>query len=209
MSVKNGISEIANEVVGDIQKIAEASILKAETEAKETLKVAKEHADQNYQTIISQASAKAEAEKLKRASVTEVEMRNHLLQIKEDLVDGAFEKALVKLKNFVKTKEYRSYLLKLIVVTAKKIGKKDLVIQVNAKDKRWLTPDKLKSLTMKAHCDFLISEKTADFLGGCIIQSADFKIIYNNTLDNRLQEFKPILRIEIAKMLFGDEIRKK
>ena len=206
MSVKNGISEIANEVVGDIQKIAEASILKAETEAKETLKVAKEHADQNYQTIISQASAKAEAEKLKRASVTEVEMRNHLLQIKEDLVDGAFEKALVKLKNFVKTKEYRSYLLKLIVVTAKKIGKKDLVIQVNAKDKRWLTPDKLKSLTMKAHCDFLISEKTADFIGGCIIQSADFKIIYNNTLDNRLQEFKPILRIEIAKMLFGDEI---
>jgi V/A-type H+/Na+-transporting ATPase subunit E len=209
LSVKNGISEIANEVVGDIQKIAEASILKAETEAKETLKVAKEHADQNYQTIISQASAKAEAEKLKRASVTEVEMRNHLLQIKEDLVDGAFEKALVKLKNFVKTKEYRSYLLKLIVDTAKKIGKKDLVIQVNAKDKRWLTPDKLKSLTMKAHCDFLISEKTADFLGGCIIQSADFKIIYNNTLDNRLQEFKPILRIEIAKMLFGDEIRKK
>ena len=206
MSVKNGISEIANEVVGDIQKIAEASILKAETEAKETLKVAKEHADQNYQTIISQASAKAEAEKLKRASVTEVEMRNHLLQIKEDLVDGAFEKALVKLKNFVKTKEYRSYLLKLIVDTAKKIGKKDLVIQVNAKDKRWLTPDKLKSLTMKAHCDFLISEKTADILGGCIIQSADFKIIYNNTLDNRLQEFKPILRIEIAKMLFGDEI---
>ena len=206
MGVKNGISEIANEVVGDIQKIAEALILKAETEAKETLKVAKEHADQNYQTIISQASAKAEAEKLKRASVTEVEMRNRLLQIKEDLVDGAFEKALVKLKNFVKTNEYRSYLLKLIVVTAKKIGKKDLVIQVNAKDKRWLTPDKLKSLTMKTQCDFLISEKTADFLGGCIIQSADFKIIYNNTLDNRLQEFKPILRIEIAKTLFGEEI---
>jgi V/A-type H+-transporting ATPase subunit E len=206
MGVKNGISEISNEVVGDIQKIAEALILKAETEAKERLKVAKEQADQNYQTIISQASAKAEAEKRKSASVTEVEMRNRLLQIKEDLVDDAFEKALVRVENFVKTIEYRTYLLKLIVVTAKKIGKKNLVIEVNAKDKHWLTPDKLKSLSIKAHCDFSISEKTGDFFGGCIIQSADFKIIYNNTLDNRLQEFKPILRIEIAKILFGDAI---
>ena len=55
---------------------------------------------------MNQATAKAEAEKRKIASVTEVEMRNRLLQTKEDLVDTAFDKAVLKLKNFVKTEEY-------------------------------------------------------------------------------------------------------
>ena len=68
---------------------------------------------------------KAEAEKRKIASVTEVEMRNRLLQTKEDLVDVAFEKAFVELKNFVETEDYHDYLLKLIQNAAEKIGQKD------------------------------------------------------------------------------------
>ena len=52
MSSKHGISAIANEVIGDVQKEAVALITEAENTAKETLKAAKEQADQNYQTII-------------------------------------------------------------------------------------------------------------------------------------------------------------
>ena len=44
MIVKNGISAIANDVLGDVQKEAEALILSAEKEAKATLKAAKEQA---------------------------------------------------------------------------------------------------------------------------------------------------------------------
>jgi len=206
MSVKNGISAIANDVVGDVQKEAEAVILAAENEAKATLKSAKEQADQIYHAIISQATAKAEAEKRKIASVTEVEMRNRLLQTKEDLVDVAFEKALVKLKNFVETEKYPDYLLKLIQDAAERIGQKDLVVQVNAKDKDWLTQDALKRLSKKCHCELRLSDKTEDYLGGCIIQTVDGKIIYDVTIDNRLQELKPVLRVELAKMLFGEAV---
>ena len=51
MSIKDGLLAITNEVLGDVQKEAEAIILAAENEAKETLKAAKEQADKNYQTI--------------------------------------------------------------------------------------------------------------------------------------------------------------
>lgn len=204
MSIKNGISAIAKDVVGDVQKEAEAIILVAENEAKATLKTAKEQADQNYRATITQAKAKAEAEKRKIASVTEVEMRNRLLQIKEDLVDVAFEKALVELKNFVQTEDYHNYLLKTIQNAAQRMGQKDLVVQVNAKDKGWLTADTLKRLSKKLHCELRLSDKTEDYLGGCIIQTEDGKIIYDATLDNRLQELKPVLRIELSKTLFGE-----
>ena len=106
MTFKDGVSAIASEVLGDVQKEAEAILLEAENGAKETLKAAKEQASQTYKAIISQANLKAETEKRKIASITEVEIRNYLLQTKEDLVDVAFEQTRVKLEDFVKTNKY-------------------------------------------------------------------------------------------------------
>ena len=205
MSVKVGLSAIANEVLGDVQKEAEDIIVSAENQAKETLKVGKEQAVQNYQTLMNQATTKAEGEKRKIASVTEVEMRNRLLQTKEGLVDTAFDKALVKLKDFVATEEYHGYLLKLIKEVAGRIGQKNLVVKVNAKDKAWLTQDMLNPLSKKLHCEIKLSEQTEDFIGGCKIETADSKITYDSTIDNRLKELKPTLRVEVAKILFEKE----
>jgi V/A-type H+-transporting ATPase subunit E len=111
LDVKNGVSAIADEVLGAAQKEAESVILEAENNAKETLRKAKEQADQIHQEILNQANIKIESEKRKIASITEVDVRNSLLQTKEDLVDVAFEKALVKLKDFVASEEYHDYFL--------------------------------------------------------------------------------------------------
>ncbi len=204
MSVKTGVSAIANEVIGDVQKEAEAVILAAENQAKETLRVAKEQANQTYCDILVEAKEKAEAEKRKIASVAEVEVRNRLLQAKEDLVDAAFEKALVKLKSYVKTEEYHTYLLKLIEEIAKKMDQKVLVVEVNSKDKGWLTLDMLKHASKKTHTELKLSEQTEDYIGGCKVQTEDGKIVFDATLDNRPTELKPELRAAIAKTLFAE-----
>jgi V/A-type H+/Na+-transporting ATPase subunit E len=206
VSIKEGLLAIANEVLGDVQKEAEAIILAAENEAKEALKATKEQANENYLTLMNQATLKAEGERRKVASVTELEMRNRLLQTKEDLVDAAFEKALVKLKDFVTTEKYRGYLLGLIVEVAERIGHKNLVVQVNAKDEAWLTQDMLNRLSKKSNCELKLSDQTEDYIGGCKIQTVDGKITYDSTIDNRLQELKPALRVEVAKILFGQEV---
>jgi V/A-type H+-transporting ATPase subunit E len=162
LSVKNGISAISNEVIGDVQKEAEALIQTAETQAKDALKVAKEQADQNYEAIVTQATAKAEAEKRKIASVTEVEARNQLLQTKEELVDVVFAKAVARVKNFVETDDYHDFLLKLVEKMVKEIGQKNVVVQVNAKDKNWLTQDMLNRVGKKLRAEvvLLIIQKT-------------------------------------------------
>jgi len=205
VSIKYGLSAITSEVLEDVQKEAEAIILAAENEAKKTLKAGKGQADQNYQTIINQAKTQAENERRKITSVTEVEMRNRLLQTKEELVNTAFEKALIKLEGFVTTEKYHDYLLKLIEEVAERIGQKNLVVQVNAKDKAWLTQDILNLLSKKLHRELKLSEQTEDYVGGCKILTVDGKITYDSTIDNRLQELKPALRVEVAKILFGKE----
>ena len=63
----------------------------------------------------------------------------------------------------------------------------------------------LNRLSKKLHCELKLSDETGDFIGGCKIQTADGKITYDSTIDNRLQELKPTLRVEVAKILFGKE----
>jgi V/A-type H+-transporting ATPase subunit E len=204
MSIKNGISSISDEVVGDAQKEAEAKILAAEKEAKETLHAAKREGDEKYRELVAHAKARAESERRKIASVTEVEMRNLLLGTKEELVNIAFEKAVAKFKSFIETDEYHAYLLKLIEDIAQKIGGNDLVVEVNAADASWLTQEMLTPLSKKLKAELKLVKSNEQFIGGCIIQTGNGKIIYNSTIDNRLQELKPSLRVEVAKILFGE-----
>ena len=188
-----------------MQKEAQAIILKAENEAKQILTTAKEHADQNYQMIISQVKGKAENEQKRSVSLTEVEIRNSLLQTKEELVDAAFEKAMTKLEQFTSTKEYNDYLLTLIEQAAKQINSKNLLVQVNAKDKTLLKKTALNALSKKLNCNLTFSDKNEEFIGGCKIETEDAKITYDNTIDNRIREIKPALRVEVAKKLFEEE----
>jgi V/A-type H+-transporting ATPase subunit E len=205
LSIKDGLLAITNEVLKDVQEEAQAIILKAENEAKQILNSAKEQAGQNYQTTITQAKGKAENERRKIASLTEVEIRNLLLQAKEELVDAAFEKAISKLEKFTTTKEYDDCLLHLIEQAAKQISRKNLLVHVNAKDKTLLKQTALNNLGKKLDCKLALAEKTEEFIGGCKIETEDGKIIYDNTIDNRLKELKPNLRVEVAKILFGKE----
>jgi len=202
LDVKNGVSTIADEVIGDAKKEEKTVISKAENNAKETLEKAKAQADQIHQEILNQANVKAASEKRKIASVTEVDIRNNLLQAKENLVDIAFEKALVNLKDFVESEEYHDYFLKLIEYAAKKIGQKNLILQVNAKDHEWITQNTLKHLSAKLQLDLQLSEKIEPYIGGCKIHTVDDKIIFDATLNSKLQELKPLLRVEVAKNLF-------
>jgi V/A-type H+-transporting ATPase subunit E len=205
MSIKDGLLAITTEVLGDVQKEAEAIILAAENDAKENLKTAKEQADKNYQAIIDEANVKAEADKRKIASVTEVDIRNRLLRTKEDLVGDVFERVFAKLKEFTATEAYHDYLLNVIKEFACKINYKKLVVQVNAKDKTWLTQETLNRLSKRLHLDLKLLEEAGDFIGGCKIQTEGGKITIDSTIDNRLEELKPVLRVEVAKTLFVKE----
>lgn len=205
MSIKDGLIAITNEVLEDVQKEAQAIILVAENKAKTILKSAKEQADQNYQTIVAQSKTKSEDESRKIESITEVEIRNRLLQTKEDLVDAAFEKTLTKLEKFTESKEYMNYLFRLIGQVAKQIDRKNLVVQVNAKDKTWLTQATLNSLCEKLNCELTLSDEEGEFIGGCKMETEDGKITYDSTIDNRLQELKSAIRVEVAKILFEKE----
>jgi V/A-type H+/Na+-transporting ATPase subunit E len=203
VSVKGGLSAIASEVLGDVQKEAEAIIADAQRQAKEVLQQAKAEAEKQYAQVLVEGKAKAEAEKRKIDSLTEVEIRNSLLSAKETLVEATFVKAGENLEAFVKSNKYHIYLTQQIENSTQKIASENLIVQVNRQDKKWLTQQTLNKIAKKQKITLQLSKQTLDCIGGFKIQSADGKIVYDDTLDHRLEELRPALRVEAAKILFG------
>lgn len=204
LSIKKGLSAIADEVLADIQKDVETQMAKSKEEAKKILKTAREESDKNYQSIINQAKMNAEAEKRRIISLTEVETRSQLLETKQLLVNQAFDEALNKLNEFVKTDDYHQYLFDLIEKATKRIRSKKLIVHVNANDKSWLTQN-LDALCRRLRLELQLSNQIENCIGGCKIETIDGRVIYDETFDNRLEELKPELRVEVAKILFGEE----
>jgi V/A-type H+/Na+-transporting ATPase subunit E len=203
--IKEGLEGIASEVLADVQKEAEITILKAEKEAKETLKVAKDDSDKIYATIMAEAMTKASSERIKMDSKADVEVRNRLLKIKDALVESIFEKAQLRLFDFVSEGTYNEFLLKLIEEAARKIGSKKVTIQVNSKDKVWLTEENIGILSKRLRVDLILAEETIPCIGGCKVQTTDGKLVYDNTFENRIEQLRPALRLEVAKILFQKE----
>jgi V/A-type H+/Na+-transporting ATPase subunit E len=204
-NIKSGLTAIAAEVLEDIRKEAETTIQNSQNEAKQTLKMAKEVAEKAYSAIVDDAKTRADTEKRKIQSLTDVEKRNRLLQSKEELVNAAFEHASKHLGDFVLTSEYHVYLLNLINEVAGKLGAGKIVVQVNAADMKWLTRVNLNSIEQKMGVKLQLDHQALDGVGGCKVQTADGARVFDESFENRMEQLKPALRVEVAKILFSPE----
>ena len=76
---------------------------------------------------------------------------------------------------------------------------------MNSKDKEWLMKEGLERLCKEFDVKLKLADKTINCLGGCIVETSDGKISYDNTFEKRLERLKHILRIKVAIILFGEE----
>jgi V/A-type H+-transporting ATPase subunit E len=204
-SIKKGLVDIATEILEDIKNDSELIIRNAEKKAEEILRDAKAEAEKRHARRLAEAKEKSEIEQKKTQSLTIIEIRNRRLQVKEEYINAVFDKALARLKQFAESESYPSNLLVFIEEAAKKIESDRLIVYVNSKDREWLANGKLDELSEKLGVKLTLANETENCLGGCIVKTSDEKLSHDNTFEKRLEALKPILRIEIAKILFEKE----
>jgi V/A-type H+/Na+-transporting ATPase subunit E len=205
VKIKEGFKGIANEVLADVQKEAEVLVHKAKEESKETLRIAKDESDNIYAIVMAEVVAKASFEMKKIDTKADVDVRNQILVAKDALMQSTFEKAQSRLNQVVNEDKYKKFLLKLIEESAKKIGSEKLIVIINSRDKLWLTQKNIDIISKRLRVDLALADETTSSMGGCKIQTIDGNIIYDNTFENRLEQLKPALRPELAKILFQIE----
>lgn len=203
--IKKGLVAIANEVLEDVKKEAEAVIRESERHAMEKLEKTMVEANAVYESILAESKGAIIGEQRKIEALGEVEIRNRLLQVKDTIVDSVFEEALGRLNEYAKTDEYHVCLQELLQEAAREVSSKKLVVFANLKDKEWLAEGNLENLSKKMRINMMLGGEAEDCIGGCKIQSLDGRIVFDNTFEARLKQARLMLQQEVTKILFETE----
>lgn len=149
--------------------------------------------------------AKKQAENLRRQIVgsSRLAARNRQLVLIETAVNEAFEKAKTTLRSSNKQQDYKVLITKMLQESISAIATDEVIIQCN-RDDFDLVKKAVASLSNN-NVRLTLSDQPIDVIGGIRIKSIDGSTIYDNTLDSRIERFKPLIRKNIVQMLRGKE----
>jgi len=155
--------------------------------------------ESDYNKIID--DAKKQAENLKRQIVgnSRLSARNKQLVLVEEAVGNAFEKAKTKIDSVRSSGKYSSMIKKLLEDGLNAVNTEEVVVECNEKDRN--VEKKIASVVGRnVNVKIKVKDEAIDVLGGLRVMSKDGSMVYDNTLDSRIERLKPIIRKDIAVM---------
>ena len=199
----------------DIEMLERAIMVEANEEAAQLLAEAKEKAD----AIRKRAQAEAEAERkaiLDRAkqdadrlrsqalATTQLKSRSTQLEQREKLLDSVFEEVKKQLDAIKKRPDYDAIATLLLreALTQLRVNKAE--IKADELTQKALKKGALDEISKELKGEFTLSGALEEGTG-VVVDAADGKIHYDNTLETRLSRLQSALRSSVHKVLMGEK----
>lgn len=199
----------------DIEMLERAIMVEANEEAAQLLAEAKEKAD----AIRKRAQAEAEAERkgiLDRAkqdadrlrsqalATTQLKSRSAQLEEREKLLDSVFEEVKKQLDAIKKRPDYDAIATLLLreALTQLRVNKAE--IKADELTQKALKKGALDEISKELKGEFTLSGALEEGTG-VVVDAADGKIHYDNTLETRLSRLQSALRSSVHKVLMGEK----
>ena len=192
MAPNSPLKQAIDKIVEKTEKGILLDLKNSASDSKQTLDDSISKLEQEYDKIIS--DGKKEADKIDKQIVgsADLDVRNKQLLLLEEGVDKVFSKALDQIANTDRSGDYSNLIKTLLDEATKILGTTEVTVFTNTKDK-----DVVKSILSK-YSGAKLSSETIDCLGGIKIKSKDGTMTFDNTIDARIERFKPLIRKEIA-----------
>ena len=162
------------------------------SDSKQTLDDSLPKLEQEYDKIISDGYKEADKIEKQIIGSSDLDVRNKKLLLLEEGVDKVFSKALDQIAKTDRSGDYSNLIKTLLDEATKILGTTEVTVFTNTKDK-----GVVKSILSK-YSGAKLSSETIDCLGGIKIKSKDGTMTFDNTIDARIERFKPLIRKEIA-----------
>ncbi len=199
MDTHSALERTVDKVLSQAESDMISKIDAAYDDAVTKLISSKNAVESDYNKIID--DAKKQAENLKRQIVgnSKLSARNKQLVLVEEAVGNAFEKAKTKIDSVRSSDKYSSMIKKLLEDGLNAVNTEEVVVECNEKDRNAVK--KIASeVGRNANVKIKVKDEAIDVLGGLRVMSKDGSMVYDNTLDSRLERLKPIIRKDIAVM---------
>jgi V/A-type H+-transporting ATPase subunit E len=187
------IDKIIQKIEAETEAEAKEILTNAQNTAKEIKKEASKELAEKLDHIKDQGEKRVTIMRNIHLSEARRMTRRSILGAKEELIQKSFEEAKNKLRSLT-GEQYRQVLMKLVKESLPLVGAKAVAKVTREEDKAILRT--VPNITVKP--------ELASGLGGLIIESADGKIVVDNTFDAILERQIEEIRTEVANLLFPD-----
>ena len=169
------------------------------------LELSKSQLELEYANIISNAEKKAEILKRQVIGSSKLSSRNKELVLLEQAVNDVFAKAKEKFLLHTDESIYKNLLIKMLEESIPNIATSGIVIECLEKDTDFFK-QQIEGISAKYNKKIKLHNNLKNFMGGFRIKSTDGTITLNNTIDSRIETFKPLIRKNIAHILREERV---
>ena len=200
MNNKEAFDNVVSKVVNDVKREILLSLENSHNDALEIIEKTEQETNIKAAEILQSVDKLGDTLHSKIIGNAELKARNNSLQLIEETINKIFEESLKGLVNISSNKSYDKSMKKLLEEGLDAIGGKEFNISCNTKD-----VDLLKNISKEIQktrkINIELSSKNLNCMGGVQVMNSDGSVIFNNTVEVRLERFKPLLRKQISDML--------
>jgi|SRR5687768_4517987 len=206
-----------NTEVQDIEMLARAILTEArdeaeqiKAEAKEKVdairKRAQEQAEEERKAILERAQQDAERLRSQSMATAQLKARSMQLENREKLLDSVFEEVKKQLDAVKKHPDYDAIATLLLreALTQLRVTKAEVKADESTQ-KALKKMGALDEISKELKGEFTLG-KALDEGTGIVVDAADGKIHYDNTLETRLNRLQSTLRSSVYKVLMGEKV---
>ncbi len=184
----------------------EADQIKAEAKEKVDVirKRAQEQAEQERKSILDLARQDTERLRTQAAATAQLKARSVQLAHREQLLDRVFKTVKEKLSEVQKRPDYDQIATMLLREALQQLRVNKAEIRADKTTQNFLEQKALDEISKEIKGQFTMADPLEEGVG-VVVDAADGKIHYDNTLETRLNRLQSTLRASVYKILMGEK----
>jgi len=212
-----GVDKIISHIEARGDKEISEILAKARTEGDNIKKAAQEKAEREAQRVLSDGERTASLEGQRLVAETKIDVRRKRMDAQEEAIAQSFEEAKKVLEELAEKGKrdefvYKGILFNLIASASEVVAGNKLELVFNQRDRKTFNKtmlNEVRELVKKRtgrDISLALTEETMQFLGGVIVRDTEKSMEVDNTLETKLNRLKETIRVDVARILFGDRL---
>jgi len=212
-----GVDKIISHIEAEAEKEISEILLKARAEADKMRKAAEEKADREAERILSHGKRAASLEEQRIIAETRIGVRRKRMDAQEEAIVASFEEAKKVLHELAeKGKQdgvtYKDIMFNLIASASEIVAGNKLELAFNQRDTKTFNRKMIGELRtfVKSRTgrdiSLALTDKTIQCLGGVVVRDMERHVEVDHTLEAKLNRLKEGIRVDVARILFGDRL---
>jgi vacuolar-type H+-ATPase subunit E/Vma4 len=204
-SLEENIENLSRAVNSEAKTEADRVLAEAKSKSDTILQHAKKQAAAERDEILDQAQQEVNRLHDQAISTTRMKARTMELDFREKMLEKVFVESLQQLPSIQQWTDYSQIAQQLIQEAVELLKSDTLQVRVDKKTRGFITDPILAGLAKKLNVKLSFG-KPLEQGTGVIVETADGHLIYDNTLETRLNRVQNSLRSPVHHILMGESL---